>query len=78
MSFKTLSFKTDWGMFSLEERLKIVTAQAEITRSYERWANPDYYRKSVWSYIADGLAADAKAAREKGYSKTGVIVGEDL
>jgi len=64
MSFKTISFKTDWQMFSKDEREAILETQIKLRREYERWANPDYFRKSIWSAVAEGLAADAKKARE--------------
>ncbi len=57
--FKTIQFKTDWGMFpDPEERSRILDAKIEIRRSYERWANPEYYRKTMAHYIAEGFKND--------------------
>ncbi len=55
MSFKTLKFTTDWKMFTVKEKLEILAVQADITRSYERHANPDYFKKDLGWYIAQGI-----------------------
>ncbi len=54
--FKSIQFKTDWGMFpEKEEREQILKVQREITESYERHANPDYFRKDLGWYIAQSI-----------------------
>jgi hypothetical protein len=52
MSFQTIKFHTDWECFSLEERKKILDAQIELRREYERKANPDYFRNTMANYIS--------------------------
>lgn len=56
MTFKSIQFKTDWSMFPDKvEREQILKIQREITKSYERHANPDYFRKDLGWYIAQSI-----------------------
>lgn len=64
MRFKTLKFTTDWKLFTLEERLAIVKVQGQITRDYERHANPDYFKKGIGYYLSGRYLEDDKRAKE--------------
>ena len=59
MTFHTVQFKTDWMMFPDPiERANILDAQIALRREYERYANPEYYRKTLAHYIAEGIKND--------------------